>query len=126
ARGEARNIIAASLIGFTLLFMINAIEGRISIGLTCLIESRYIPLYTPGLIGVYLSIDRIPNRTARGIFIIVAVILALNMSLFINPTDLRFMETYRQDKQTWIGMYQITGDVQAANQAVKKPIYPPP
>jgi len=126
ARGKVRNIISTSLIGFTILFMLAAVEGRISLGPRCLDEGRYIPLLTPGFVGAYLSISSVPNQFLRLIFVILFAGLALRTSLFIDPIDLSAMIHRARDKQTWIANYQLTGSIDQANQASLKPIYPAP
>ncbi|MGD0390653.1 MAG: hypothetical protein ABSC42_17045 [Tepidisphaeraceae bacterium] len=127
ASGDVRSIIAASMIGFTFLFMLAAVEGRISFaGDICLNASRYIPLITPGLVGAYLSIDRLPNPWLKTIFVFIALDIAVNTSALVSPDDRHQMDDYRYNKQTWIRTYLSTGDFDRADQGHWLPIYPSP
>ncbi len=52
--------------------------------------------------------------------------MSLSMSLRVNPDDLSVMDEYRTSKIGWILTYQSSGDVDKANRAVSRPIYPAP
>lgn len=124
--GKVQSIIAASLIGFTLLYIVATVEGRISLGLYCLTSSRYIPLLTPGFVGAYLSIPMISKAIPRGITIAVAMMLAVYAGGWVYSDDRGGMESTKRDKLAWIAAYERTGDLDVADAAGEKPIYPHP
>jgi hypothetical protein len=124
--GKVQSIIAASLIGFTILYIVATVEGRISLGLYCLTSSRYIPLLTPGFLGAYLSIPMMSKPILRGITIALAMMMALYAGGWVYSDDRGGMESSRRNKLTWIAAFQRTGDLDVADAAGEKPIYPHP
>jgi hypothetical protein len=121
------NLIIVSLISFSSLFAVFAIEGRISsFGLICLTPSRYVPLIIPAFIGAYFAVSKIQNKAVKTLFVLVALNVAVNMSLNTNWDDLNMMFQFQADKERWIATYKATGDLDKADHVGFLPIFPPP
>ncbi|HEY1921607.1 MAG TPA: hypothetical protein VGG44_02485, partial [Tepidisphaeraceae bacterium] len=125
-KGNMQSVVIVSLIGFTLLFVVATVEGRISFGEDCLTASRYVPLIVPGFVGVYLSIATFRNSSARAVLIFIALVIAVNMSLNTRQDDLHMMDQFRAMKLAWISKYRSTGDINKADHGGFMPIYPHP
>lgn len=126
AKGDVPSIVTTSLIVFTTLFMLSTVEGRISLGANCLSVSRYIPLLTPGFVGIYLSLSRVHAGILRNIFVFTAIVLAIGMSARVSDADLRMMTKFRDSKEIWIAVYQQTGNLDTAHTASGIILYPSP
>jgi hypothetical protein len=125
-KSDAKAIIIASLMGFSILYVLATVEGRISVSVYCLMTSRYIPLLTPGFVGCYLAIPMIRTRIPRGVAILAAMLMALYAGAIVYPDDKSAIVANKQNKLTWIAHYQRSGSLDEADGAVERPIYPHP
>jgi hypothetical protein len=125
-RLPSASIIIVSLIGFGFLFMLFALEGRISAGRNCLVESRYIPLISPAFLGLYLAISQLHARWLKVACLTIAIGLAAHTSAMVSKDDSNSMERLKAVKQIWIHTYLQTNDLDAADRASRIPIYPHP
>jgi hypothetical protein len=124
AKGEIRATVIVSLVSFGLLFMLFALEGRVSLGRDCLVGSRYVPLISPVFLGVYLSIAQIPQARLRAACLGIAVCLAVYASTIASNGGSNSMSALRDAKLAWIHTYLATNDINSANRAARIPIYP--
>jgi hypothetical protein len=125
-RGDVRGIVTACLIGFSILFTVGAVEGRISLSLNCLMVSRYVPLFTPAFVGAYFTIQKLSKPLLRALAIVAAIGMALYPAVVVYTDDKEGMEFMRYDKLKWIAAYHLSGNLDEADGAVSKPIYPHP
>jgi hypothetical protein len=125
-KGEPVGIIVVSCATFTLLFMLAASWGRESLGPSCLMPSRYFPLFVPGFVALYFAINSMSPRPLKISLTIIAVGIALLISARTSATDRDGMDSLLAKKQKWLAVYESTDDLDDADRAAGRPIYPAP
>jgi hypothetical protein len=125
-KGDLRATIIASLIGFGLLFMLFALEGRISLGRDCLIGSRYVPLISPVFLGLYLSITQFSAVWPKAVGLTLVTSLAIYASSIASNGEVNSMPRLQATKAHWVQTYLATNNFDAADRAAVIPIYPHP
>jgi hypothetical protein len=126
AKRELRATAILSHVAFGLPFMLFALEGRVSLGRDRFVESRYVPLISPVLLGVYLSIAQLTQASLRRLDLGMVVCVAIYASSIASTGDSNSMPALKDSKLQWIQTYLATNDINAADRAGRIPIYPAP
>jgi hypothetical protein len=120
-----RNMIAAILISYCLLFGLNASYGRSCTGAMSALESRYVIYMGLGLLGLYFCFLTI-HKTRLRWFLLILLTAALIGTIPIRPPDERLMTIVSNAKRYWRQCYLETSDINQCYQSVTGLIYPDP
>ena len=123
SKGVVTHLIVAVLIGYSLLFGINAAYGRVCLGLPDGAQSsRYLTLLIPAYLGVYLFLAGLPLIRARRILIGCFVILLIPCGIKIPA----YASRVANGKRAWVSCYLRTGDITYCDRFTGFPVYPQP
>jgi hypothetical protein len=84
------------------------------------------PLIIPGFVGAYCRIIAMKDCPIKTVLTLIAIGVALNMSVKINPSDLKMMCDFRLAKREWLLTYETTNNLDKTNHSGFRPIYPDP
>jgi len=117
------HVIVGVLVGYSMLFAVNAAFGRVCLGLPDAAQaSRYSTPLIPAYLGVYLFLAALPSMPVRGILMACFVFLLIPSGIKIPPSASRFTD----GKRAWVGCYLRTADIAYCDRATGFPVYPPP
>jgi hypothetical protein len=121
-----RSVVICALLGYCLLFCVNAAYGRLCLGLEMAQSSRYMIYLVPGFLAVYLyGLDQ-RKRTTRGSTVFGVLLVALLSSFHLNYGDRLLMEASGRHKRAWRDCYLARHDIEQCNELTKFKIYPFP
>lgn len=118
-----------ALAATTLLFCLNTAVGRIGLGWRAGgYPSRYVAMLVPGLLAVYLTLQRGPRRNWRHATTVAFALLAVWNGLLPSSGDRRAIDGFRRSREAWRDVYLQTGSQAEADRASIAvngyPIYP--
>jgi hypothetical protein len=120
-----RNMIAAILVLYCLLFGVNAAYGRSCIGVNAAQISRYVIYMGLGLLGLYFHFLTI-RKTKLGLFFLILLTVTLIGTIPIRNIEEKTMIGYSTIKQRWRQCYLEISDVDQCDQLVGARVYPDP
>ncbi len=116
------SLVVVVLIGFTLLFCVNAAVGRTPLGLEAAQANRYVSLMIPAFLAVYLHLLTIKGKLARRATLAIFLMAAAVGSLPLDRIN-RFGEDHYRQKGAWQSCYLECEDVGRCNQLVKSEMF---
>jgi hypothetical protein len=137
-RTSVHDDVLVLLMGSGLLFVATTAVGRIPLGVTGGMASRYLSLMFPMWLAVYVAAR--PSRLARAVAVACVWLLALAPytamarrplaewpgTLGVTRLVLEVMQGFGMSKSAWADAYLATGSWEAAQAAVVQPLYPDP
>ena len=112
------DVTMVALLGFTLLFGLNAAIGRVCLGMPAAAQSsRYVGLLVPGFLAVYLRLMSWRDGTKRAVAIAVFAVLVLPNTLKMHKDPIQ-----ENGKRAWQACYLKVEDIDYCNQTTG---YPP-
>ena len=140
AESSPRHEVILLLVGAGSLFVCNTAVGRVCLGITAGMSSRYVTLMFPLWLGVYFYAATSNHRIFRGFTVIAMWGIALwpyrdmpsrrvtRWPGTIGATNAQFAyyEQYTSNKTAWVDTYLRTGSIEAAQQARGPAVYPHP
>ena len=122
---RSRAIVMLFLMAFTMAFCVNSAVGRITLGFSAAVQSRYVSYLIPALFALYLYVDACGVRvrpTATTVFLLVMVLTSLRL-----PASHRTRMAHLVDgKQAWRAAYLETRSIAEANERTGFVAYPWP
>jgi hypothetical protein len=123
-RPSPASFVIFSLTSFSLLYCATTAIGRIHLGLSGAQATRYVPLVTPALLGVFFALGRISRPRLRQAALAVSVAGLLAATFPMREPETRFMQRLSGGKRIWVETYLETGEIRASNRAAGIRLYP--
>jgi hypothetical protein len=122
-RRNPHQVVPFTLIAFSLLFAVMAAQGRMCLGLSAALGSRYMIYLVPAFLGLYLLAITIADRIWRTVGLLVVASLALMSSVFIHGPDRNDMTEIRRLKIEWSQCYVSSHNLLECNRDSHAPSY---
>jgi len=120
-----KQVVPATLIGFTLLFCAGTAYGRTCLGLAAAQGSRYVTYLLPAFIGSYLVALSMKNISARNGILVGLISVAVMSSARINRWDHAAMAELRRQRTEWKACYLSHHDIDSCDRVASTGIYYP-
>jgi len=124
-RSWIQNAVSATLVGYSLLFSMNAAIGRLCLGLEFAQSSRYTNYLALGIFGAYLHLLSFHTPKLRRVLLGVAI-LALLLTVPIRTEDRGLMRFFSEIKRNWRSCYLAGGSIPACDSVAGYKIEPEP
>ena len=121
----SQNAVAATLIGYALLFCISTAIGRICLGLGFAQSSRYMNYVALGIFGAYLHLLKVRTPVIRTVLLTV-VVPALLATVPIRAEDRGLMRSPSDTKRNWRTCYLAGGGIPDCDRRAGYKIDPEP
>ena len=126
ATGEPASIALFCLSAFSLLYCGNAAVGRVFMGDTAPLASRYVTLLVPAGMALFLEIALLGRRMPFGWPALAFAALLVPGTCFLRPLDVAGVNWYSLGKANWKAAYLETHDEAKADKAANFQVYPGP
>jgi hypothetical protein len=121
---QASTMVITVLIGYSLLFAVNAAVGRVCLGLPLAAQpSRYSMLLVPAYLGIYFFLLSFPVPPIRSAAIPLFLLLLIPEGVTVPSGPAREMA---EGKRAWAACYLKTGDIAGCDKATGFRVYPNP
>jgi hypothetical protein len=120
-----QHVVPTTLVGYSLLFSINAAIGRLCLGFGSAQASRYSNYLALGIFGAYLHLLSFPALRLRRVLLAVAM-AALLTTLPIRAQDRGLMGFFSDIKRTWRSCYLAGGSISECDKEAGYQIVPEP
>lgn len=123
---EPKSVVLFCLSAFTLLYCADTAVGRVQLGPTAPLASRYVTLMIPGALALFLQLAALARRCAWEWPALAFAIALVPGTCFLRPLDIVGVNWYAQGKARWKAAYLETHDEAKADKAADFRIYPAP
>jgi len=121
ARSDA-HLVGTVLLGYGLLFSMNASIGRLCLGLQAAFGSRYVTLLIPAFLAIYFYLLSLSWHGKQNLVLALWVLLLLP-ALRKPWEEIRW---YSNGKRDWAACYVRTENIQYCDQSANFSVHPPP
>jgi hypothetical protein len=122
-RRNPLQVVPFALIAFSLLFAVMAAQGRMCLGLSAALGSRYMIYLVPAFLGLYLLAATIADQIWRIAGLLVVASVALLSSVVIHGPDRGDMAEIRKLKVEWSQCYVSSHNLLECNRHTHAPSY---
>ena len=112
------SLVAAALLGYSLIFCFAAAYGRTCQGLAAAQQSRYMIYLVPAFFGLYLTALSAKVRIERRAFVGIVLLLALLSSARVGSQEQRIMATNALQRRNWKECYLSGRGIQECDDRV--------
>jgi hypothetical protein len=117
------HLIGTVLMGYCLLFSVNASIGRLCLGLQAAFASRYVTLLIPAFLAIYFYLLSKSWRGKRNLVLTLWVLMLLPAAVHKPWEDIRW---YSNGKRDWANCYVRTENIHACDQSANFWVHPYP
>jgi hypothetical protein len=117
-----RALIIVCLTAYTLLFCLNTAYGRLCVGLSVALQSRYVIYLEPAVLGFYFFLLSLRNAAVRKVLLSGLLAAVVSASFY---RDRGMMGVIKNIKQGWKTCYLQSEDINQCDKVVGFPIYSP-
>jgi hypothetical protein len=125
-RQEPQSVVLFCLTAFTLLYCVNTAVGRVHMGPSASLASRYVTLLIPGGLALFLQLAQLGRRLAPDWPALAYALLLVPGTCIQRPLDAAGIDWYTQGRIHWKAAYLETHDEAQADKIANFAIYPGP